>query len=86
MQYILRADGFGNVPKGADGSSSDRLSVGFQQLEKLEADTHPLFRRYEFGTSVSNTPHLRMKNERTTKDTLVIWMWKIRNCKIGWML
>mmetsp|Transcript_4651 Transcript_4651/g.13434 ORF Transcript_4651/g.13434 Transcript_4651/m.13434 type:complete len:377 (-) Transcript_4651:3277-4407(-) len=57
VQDILRSDGPRDEAKRAHGSASDRLLVRLQHFQKFEADSHPLFGRYEFGTAIGDAAH-----------------------------
>ena len=50
---ILGTQTFGNVTKRVDSRSSDALFVGLQQVQELEADTHPFSGRYKFSSTIS---------------------------------
>ncbi len=51
-EHILRSNGFGDIAERVDGCSPNRLFMCFQQVEQLEADSHPLLRRDEFGAAI----------------------------------
>ncbi len=48
-------DGLGNVAKSVDGSTTNRLLVGLEELEQFKADPHPFAGRDELGASVGDT-------------------------------
>mmetsp|Transcript_22144 Transcript_22144/g.59274 ORF Transcript_22144/g.59274 Transcript_22144/m.59274 type:complete len:407 (+) Transcript_22144:133-1353(+) len=56
-EHIVRSNGLGDVPKCVHGGSTDRLFVGLQQLEQVEADAVPLARGRELGAAVGDPSH-----------------------------
>lgn len=54
-QDVLRTDSLGDVAERVDRRSSNRLLVRLEEVEELKADSHPLARRDELGSSVGDT-------------------------------
>jgi hypothetical protein len=52
---VLRTDGLGDVSERVDGSSSNRLLMRLEEVEELEANSHPLSGRDELGSSIGDT-------------------------------
>lgn len=57
MQYVLGADGLGDVAERVHGRAADGLLVGLEHLQQLEADAHPLSGAHVLGASVGDAPH-----------------------------
>lgn len=53
----MGADSFGDVAEGVDGSSTNGLLVGLDQLEQFKADPHPLARGHVLGTTVCDATY-----------------------------
>jgi len=51
-EHILRSDGLGNVSERVDGGSTNSLLVSFEEVEKLEADSHPLSSGNKLGSTI----------------------------------
>lgn len=51
-EHILGSNGLGDVSKRVDGRSTDSLLVGLKEIEKLEADSHPLSSGDELGSTI----------------------------------
>lgn len=51
-EHVLRSDRLGDVSERVDGRTSDALLVRLEEVQQLEADSHPLSRRDELGSSV----------------------------------
>ena len=53
----MGSDGLGNVAEGVDGGAANRLLVGLEELEQLEADAHPFAGAHELGAAVGDAAH-----------------------------
>mmetsp|Transcript_12152 Transcript_12152/g.34729 ORF Transcript_12152/g.34729 Transcript_12152/m.34729 type:complete len:264 (+) Transcript_12152:353-1144(+) len=56
-QHIVGADGLGDVAEGVHSCSPDRLLLGLEQLQEVEADSVPLSGRRQLSTSVGDSAH-----------------------------
>mmetsp|Transcript_74277 Transcript_74277/g.86204 ORF Transcript_74277/g.86204 Transcript_74277/m.86204 type:complete len:270 (-) Transcript_74277:22-831(-) len=83
-QHILRTNSFGNITEGVDSSSSNTFLVSFEQVQQIEADSHPLLCRDVSCTSISNSSnqintvflHFLMsvlENRRQTRQKILDW-------------
>ena len=54
LEDILGTQPLGNITERVDGGTTDTLLVRLQEVEKLEADTHPLARGHELGAAVGD--------------------------------
>lgn len=52
---VLGTDGLGDVSERVDGRSSNSLLVRLEEVEELEADSHPLSGRDKLGSSIGDT-------------------------------
>ena len=50
-------NGFSNVSKCVDSSSSDSLLVSLEQLKELKTDPHPFLSRHKLSAPVSYPAH-----------------------------
>mmetsp|Transcript_24317 Transcript_24317/g.61665 ORF Transcript_24317/g.61665 Transcript_24317/m.61665 type:complete len:665 (+) Transcript_24317:276-2270(+) len=54
-EHIVRADCLRNVAEGIHGGTANRLLVGLEELQQVEADAVPLARRRQLGAAVGNS-------------------------------
>lgn len=56
-QHVMWTDGLGYIAEGVDGRPTNGLLVGLEQLEQLEADSHPFAGGHELGATVGDSAH-----------------------------
>mmetsp|Transcript_16350 Transcript_16350/g.54741 ORF Transcript_16350/g.54741 Transcript_16350/m.54741 type:complete len:351 (+) Transcript_16350:350-1402(+) len=54
-QHVLRANGFGDVAKSVDSSTTNGLLVRLEHIQEFETDTHPFLGRDKLRSPVCNT-------------------------------
>mmetsp|Transcript_12568 Transcript_12568/g.18761 ORF Transcript_12568/g.18761 Transcript_12568/m.18761 type:complete len:241 (+) Transcript_12568:188-910(+) len=54
VQNVLWTNSLGYVSKSANCSSANCLLVGFEQLQQLKANAHPLLGRHKFSPTIGN--------------------------------